>query len=59
MPASIFKVDVFPQPDGPSSASSSPLAQTRLRFRTASTAPYHFETRSIRMLAIAARAVRG
>src|SRR5262245_42271438 len=52
MPASILSVDVFPQPDGPSSASRRPSEQVRLRSRTAFTASYHFHTCSIRMLAM-------
>ena len=38
-PASIIKVVVLPEPDGPSIVTNSPLAISRLRFLTTSVSP--------------------
>ncbi len=59
MPATIFRVELLPQPDGPSSASISPCGQSRLSSRTASTSPYFFQTDASRMDAIATSAASG
>src|SRR5690349_3773841 len=45
-PAIILSVVDLPQPDGPTSATNSPLAISRSIARTASTAPYRLTSRS-------------